>query len=243
MTAAVNVDSGAQANISVGAEFTFSFGVASVAGESIIVEIAGSNTTAASTSYEVRDDKSNIYTPIEFVSESSAHRAVGIYACLGATAGAKQLWVKNLGGTGGWYGRAGAQRVTAITALDRHAQKATIDSSSAMAITNPGADTGTDDFVATACSIGDAANQHTFSNPPTTGYSTSFYQDDESSTTAAQGAYRINSTAPTDSASWGTSSATSGVCAIASFKTSAVSGGVVNSRMAGGMREMSGNLA
>lgn len=156
----------------------------------------------------------------------TGHRIAIISYCLSVTPAVSSVLMTPTGGTGGAYGSVAAVEVSGGPwALDQTGS-GTADSTLGDPITAIASsiNIGTTDFVIAVLNGGNGQINTGIISPPS-GYTQSFVQQDDSNSAAGAGAYRINSSAVTDSVTWtntggGIAGLTVGSpAAIASFRT------------------------
>jgi hypothetical protein len=175
-------------------------------GNSIIIEVpieAGGTTFTSVSATDNASGGSNAYTLRKIKTNTSDNRTVAILDCIGIARTFTQLTVSWSGGTGGAYGKCAAQEVAGITAFDQVGEAASTGSASGtVTATCTGADTTASNFVAACISLGAGQSNVGFSDPPSTGYTTAAINQNDSANTGVASAYRVNSSAVTDSVTW-----------------------------------------
>lgn len=198
---------------------------ASQVGESLIVGIAlESGGTAYA--YGVTDNGvggSNTY--VGRTVRTQGARSVRIFDCVKPTQfGVTTITVTGTGGTGNLFGDIGAARVTGLAGFDQEGG-AVNASATAVTATCTAPDTTGQDFVIACASMGaGTTNPVNITDPPTGGatWTSGVVNQNDSTNSGSEIAYRINAISTTDSAAWTISTAAGPVAgAIASYKAAA----------------------
>lgn len=195
---------------------------ASQAGESLIVAIALEAGGTAYT-YGVTDNGaggSNTY--VGRTAQTAGARSSQIFDCVAPTkTGITIITVTGTGGTGNLFGDVGAARVSGLSAFDQQGGAANASATSVTA-TCTAPDTTTADFTIACASMGaGTTNPVGISDPPTGGaaWTSGVVNQNDSTNSGSEIAYRVNAISTTDSAAWTISTAAGPVAAaIASYK-------------------------
>lgn len=178
---------------------------ATVPGNSIIllVPIEGGGSTY--TGCGVTDNAaggSNVYTVRKsLVASGGLFSMAFILDCLNAPKSCTQITITPTGGTLGAYGCGGALEVSGGTLSADQSGSNTGSGTSPLTVTNSTVDVGTTDIVIAVALIGGGNTNAGITDPPS-GYTAVAVQQDDSADAASQCAYRINSSALTDSVSF-----------------------------------------
>jgi hypothetical protein len=199
-------------------------------GTSIVVSIAVEGGATAYTAFTVADSKSNVYSLAGTI-PTGLGRSAAVYYCLAPTSGVTTVTITGTGGSGGMFGCFCAQEVSGITALDK-TNTATTGVASPLTVTNSATNTGTGDFVTTVISVGNGSAACGISDPPS-GYTRSSISQNDSADASGATAWRINTSAVTDSVSWAATSWVAGCPAVIASFVGAAAGGTTLSCAAG----------
>jgi hypothetical protein len=204
---------------------------ATQAGESIVVLAAIEAGTTAPSGLAIADNATggtNSYSPWFLVNATGGNKQVGISTCLSpAHTGATQVTITFTGEVGGVFGGVAVLRVTGISATDLHHELQIASGvNGPFTVTATGADATATDLVIAMLQTGASATSG-ISDPPTntppgggSWVSVTVNQND-STNSANEIAYTINTSAATDSATWsqtGGVTLAASVATIASFK-------------------------
>lgn len=116
--------------------------------------------------------------------------------------GARSVVVTGSGGVGGMFGRIVGGEFSGGTATADQIGSITAIAGFPATVTAGGVDTSTTDLVLTGIAVGNAGAASNISDPPTTGFTSAAVNQNDSTDSAGELAYRINSTAVTDAAQW-----------------------------------------
>lgn len=206
--------------VALGGVASHTFTVSSTGGSNTLVIECGIDGTGY-TDFTVSDNApggSNTYVTRVKLSGSGSARLAAILDCLNPVGGVTQITVTGTGGSGGIFGCMAVQELPGKYSFDQSGSVAST-SSSPTAVTASGADVGAADFVAACCCFGNGFSNTGISDPPTTGYTSAAVNQDDNADTSAEMAYRFNSGAVTDSATWAwTTNLTGNPAVIASYQ-------------------------
>lgn len=172
---------------------------ATQAGNSIVVECAIRAVSSVFSGFTVSDG-ANTYVSRKVLTNAFDQRIAAIIDCLGASS-ITSLTLTPVGGSGGMLGCFSFQEVSGITALD---QSGSIGyASSPLVVACSAMDAGSTDFVAAAISAGNNLAASGITDPPATYTSAAVNQNDSGFSGGGECCYRINTSALTNTASWG----------------------------------------
>lgn len=195
---------------------------ASGAGNSLIISGAIRAASTVYTGVGATDNQGNTWVARSVTNHSANQRTAFVLDCLAPTAGVTSIVITPTGGGGQFNGCIAVQEVSGINAVDLITTGSY--SSSPLALSASGADSGTTDFVVAVISAGNNSAAQGISAPPS-GFTNATVNQVDNGTHPGSGqiSYRVNSSAVTDSISWAiTAGASSGdPAAMVSYKPSA----------------------
>lgn len=198
-------------------------------GSSIIVPISFEGGTTAYTAPGVTDNAaggSNVYVVRKTLAGTGGTRIVWVVDCLNAPKSFTQITITPTGGTGGGFGCGGVLEAAGGTYAADQSGSTTGTASSPLVVTNTSVDTGTTDLVVGVVGRGGGTTTSGISDPPA-GYTSIAVQQNDQVDAGGECCYRINASALTDSASWASTSQSSGDPGILqSYKVTAAAAGL-----------------